>query len=180
MAEDKQVFISSYLQDLHLHVPGLKLVKDFKFGDSKFCRIVEDPLLYQQSLKQMFYKCNINFMISRVCFNFQIYKPICLPYNHEELILTPELLLDYGLVHQVVCLDPSQALCFGTVEDPLLYQQSLKQMFYKCNINFMISRVCFNFQIYKPICLPYNHEELILTPELLLDYGLVHQVVCLD
>ena len=105
MAEDKQVFISSYLQDLHLHVPGLKLVKDFKFGDSKFCRIVEDPLLYQQSLKQMFYKCNINFMISRVCFNFQIYKPICLPYNHEELILTPELLLDYGLVHQVVCLD---------------------------------------------------------------------------
>ena len=59
MPEDKQVFIFSYLQDLHLyvldisglHVLGLNLVKDIEFNDSKFCRIVKDSLLYQQGLK---------------------------------------------------------------------------------------------------------------------------------
>ena len=75
MAEEKQVFISSYLQDLHiylstilgLHVPSLKLVKNMEFDDSKFCRIVEDLLLYQQGTKQLLYKCNRNFTISQVC-----------------------------------------------------------------------------------------------------------------
>ena len=54
MAEEKQVFISSYLQDLHIYlsvipgrrVLGLKLVKDMEFDNSKSCRIVEDPILY--------------------------------------------------------------------------------------------------------------------------------------
>ena len=72
MAEEKQVFISSYLQDLHIYlsvvlglrVPGLKLVKDMEFDNSKLCRIVEDPLLYQQGSKQLFCKYNNNFTIS--------------------------------------------------------------------------------------------------------------------
>ena len=75
MAEEKQVFISSYLQDLHIYlsvvlglrVPGLKLVKDMEFDNSKLCRIVEDPLIYQQGSKQLFCKYNKNFMISWVC-----------------------------------------------------------------------------------------------------------------
>ncbi|RVX13238.1 hypothetical protein CK203_017989 [Vitis vinifera] len=121
MAEEKQVFISSYLQDLHiylsaipgLYVPGLKLVKDREFDDSKFCRIVEDPLLYQQGTKQLFYKCKRNFTIGRVCLDLQYYKPICLSFRHDELILTPKSLLDYGLVHQLVCLDPNQITNFG-------------------------------------------------------------------
>ena len=104
-------FISSYFQDLHLHVSaipslhvlGLKLVKDIEFDDSKFCRIVEDPFLYQHGLKKLFCICNKNFTINCVCLNLQFYKPICFPYNQENLILTPELLLDYGLVHQIVC-----------------------------------------------------------------------------
>ena len=121
MAEEKQVFISSYLQDLHIYlsaipglcVPSLKLVKYREFDDSKFCRIVEDPLLYQQGTKQLFYKCKRNFMISRVCLDLQYYKPICLSFRHDELILTPKSLLDYGLVHQLVCLDPNQITNFG-------------------------------------------------------------------
>ena len=121
MAEEKQVFISSYLQDLHIYlsaipglcVPGLKLVKDREFDDSKFCRIVEDPLLYQQGTKQLFYKCKRNFTIGRVCLDLQYYKPICLSFRHDELILTPKSLLDYGLVHQLVCLDPNQITNFG-------------------------------------------------------------------
>ena len=75
MVEEKQVFISSYLQDLNIYllvilglrVPSLKLVKDMEFDNSKFCRIVEDPLLYQQGSKQLFYKSNTNFTISQVC-----------------------------------------------------------------------------------------------------------------
>ena len=115
IAEDKQVFIFSYLQDLHLyilailglHVLDLNLVKDIEFNDSKFCRIVKDFLLYQQGLKQLFCKCNRNLIISHVCLNLQYYKPICLPCNQEDLILTPDLLLDYGIVYQIVCSNPN-------------------------------------------------------------------------
>ena len=121
MIEEKQVFISSYLQDLNIYllvvlglcVSSLKLVKDMEFDNSKFCRIVEDPLLYQQGSKQLFYKSNTNFTISQVCLDLQYYKPISLSFRGEDLILTPELLLDYGLVHQLVCSDPSQTINFG-------------------------------------------------------------------
>lgn len=121
MAEEKKVFISTYLQDFHIYlsiipclrVPRIKLVKDMEFDDSKFCRIVENPLLYQQGSKQLFYKCNINFTISKVCLDLQYYKPINLFFKNEELILTSNLLLDYGLVHQIVCLDLNQIVNFG-------------------------------------------------------------------
>ena len=50
-AEEKQTFISSYLQDLHLYlstniglkVPSLSLVTDKEVDDSKICRIIEEP-----------------------------------------------------------------------------------------------------------------------------------------
>ena len=42
----------------------------------------------------------------------QYYLPISLCFKNKELILTPELLLDYGLVHQIICSDLSQASKF--------------------------------------------------------------------
>ena len=59
--------------------------------------------------------CNYrrNFTISRVCLDLQYYLPISLPFKNEELILTPEKLLDYSFVHQIICSDPSQASQFG-------------------------------------------------------------------
>ena len=84
-----------------------------EFHDSKFCRIVEDHLFYQQGNKQLFCKYNMNFTINRVCLDLQYYKLINISFKNEELILSPELLLDYGLVHQIVCSDPNQANNFG-------------------------------------------------------------------
>ena len=51
-AEEKQIFISSYLQDLHIYisasigfrVPGLSLVIDKEFDDSKLCRTIKEPI----------------------------------------------------------------------------------------------------------------------------------------
>ena len=57
--------------------------------------------------------CNRNFTISRACIDLQYYQPINLAFNGEVLILTPEKLLDYGLVYQLICSDPSQASNFG-------------------------------------------------------------------
>ena len=84
MAEEKQVFISSYLQDPHIYlsvipslrVLGLKLVKNMEFDNFKFCQIVEVLLLYQQGSKQLFCKYNGNFTISWACLDLQYYKPI--------------------------------------------------------------------------------------------------------
>ena len=61
----------------------------------------------------MLCNCNRNFTISRVCLDLQYYLPISLPFKDEELILTLEKLLDYGLVHQIICSNPSQASQFG-------------------------------------------------------------------
>ena len=119
--EEKQIFISAYLQDLHIYlsatiglrVPGLSLVMDKEFDDSKLCRTIKELIQYQQGIKKMLCNCNRNFTISRVCLDLQYYLPISLPFKNEELILTPELLLDYGLVHQIICSDPSKASKFG-------------------------------------------------------------------
>ena len=119
LAKEKQVFISAYLQDLHIYlstilglrVPGLKLVKDMEFDNSKICRSLSEHLLHQQDNKQ-FCNCNRNFTINRVCIDLRYYQPISLAFKNEVLTLTPELLLDYGLVHQRVCSDPSQASNF--------------------------------------------------------------------
>ena len=82
-AEEKQIFISSYLQDLHIYlltngfkVPGLSLVIDREFDDSKLYRIVEEPIQCQQGIKKMLCNCNRNFTISQVCLDLQYYSPI--------------------------------------------------------------------------------------------------------
>ena len=71
-AEEKQVFISAYLQDLHIYlsaipglsVPGLNLTMEMEFDDSKLCRNCTEPLLHQHDNKQIC-NCNRNFTISR-------------------------------------------------------------------------------------------------------------------
>ena len=53
-AKEKQIFISSYVQDLHIYlsttisiwVPGLSLVIDREFDDSKLCRTIKEPIQY--------------------------------------------------------------------------------------------------------------------------------------
>ena len=110
-AEERQIFISSYLQDLHLYlstniglkVPGLSLVTDKEVDDSKICRMIEEPFQYQQGIKKMICNCNRNFTISRVCLDLQYYSPISIKFKGEDLLLTPEKLLDHGLVHQIIC-----------------------------------------------------------------------------
>ena len=66
LVEEKQVFISTYLQDLHIYlsaipglrIPGLKLVKDMEFDGSKICRFIDEPLLHQQDIRKFVCKCN--------------------------------------------------------------------------------------------------------------------------
>ena len=52
--KEKQVFISTYLQYLHIYlsatiglqVPGLSLFIDKEFDDSKLCRTIKEPIQY--------------------------------------------------------------------------------------------------------------------------------------
>ena len=71
LAEGKQVFISAYLQDLHIYlsttlglrVPSLKLVKDGEFDDSKFCRIIKILFFTSKELSK-FYASTIGILQS--------------------------------------------------------------------------------------------------------------------
>ena len=75
LVEEKQVFISMYLQDLHIYlsvipglrIPCLKLVKDMELDGSKICRSIDESLLHQESIKKFGCNCNRNFTINRVC-----------------------------------------------------------------------------------------------------------------
>ena len=62
---------------------------------------------------QILCKCNRNFTISWVCLDLQYYLLISLFFKNEELILTLKLLLDYGLVHQIIYSNPNQVTNFG-------------------------------------------------------------------
>ena len=87
-AEEKQVFISAYLQDLHIYlsaipglsVPGLNLTKEMEFDGSNLCRNCTEPLLHQQDNKPIC-NCNRNFTISRACIDLQYYHPINLAFK---------------------------------------------------------------------------------------------------
>ena len=45
--------------------------------------------------------------------DLEYYLPIILSFKNKDLILTPDLLLDYGLVHQLVFSYPNQVNNFG-------------------------------------------------------------------
>ena len=119
-AEKMQVFISAYLQDLHIYlsaipglsVLGLNLIKEMEFDDSKICRNISEPLLHQHDNKHLC-NCNRNFTISRASIDLQHYQPINIAFKGGVITLTPEKLLEYGLVYQLICSDPSQASNFG-------------------------------------------------------------------
>ncbi|KAL6326035.1 hypothetical protein AAG906_038527 [Vitis piasezkii] len=49
----------------------------------------------------------------QACIDLQYYQPINLAFKGEVLTLTLEKLLDYGLVYQLICSDPSQVSNFG-------------------------------------------------------------------
>ena len=83
-----------------------------EFDGSKICRNINEPLLHQHNNKQLC-NCNRNFTISRVCIDLQHYQPIDLAFKEEVITLTPEMLLEYGLVYQLICSDPSQVSNFG-------------------------------------------------------------------
>ena len=75
--------------------------------------MIEEPFQYQKGIKKMICNCNRNFTISRVCLDLQYYSPISIKFKGEDLLLTPEKLLDHGLVHQIICSDPNQVSQFG-------------------------------------------------------------------
>ena len=92
-AEEKQVFISAYLQDLHIYlsaipglsIPGLNLTKEMEFDGSKLCRNCTELLLHQHDNKQIC-NCNRNFTISRACIDLQYYQPINLAFKGEDYL----------------------------------------------------------------------------------------------
>ncbi|RVW73468.1 hypothetical protein CK203_057924 [Vitis vinifera] len=74
--------------DLHVHlsaipglsVPGLNLIKEMEFDDSKICRNTSEPLLHQHDNKQLC-NCNKNFTISRhALLSLQVYSK---PFQHK-------------------------------------------------------------------------------------------------
>ena len=120
-AERKQVFILTYLQDLHqqlfviprLSVLRMTFIKESMFDETKFCCLMIHPLSYQQGLKHLFCNRNRNCTISQVYLDLQCYQHITLQYNQEILVLTPKLLLDYSLVYQIVCYNQCQTMRIG-------------------------------------------------------------------
>ncbi|RVW73467.1 hypothetical protein CK203_057925 [Vitis vinifera] len=84
------------------------VLKKNKFSFQHIFRIcMSISQLFLHDNKQLC-NCNRNFTISRVCIDLQHYQPINLDFKEEVITLTPETLLEYGLVYQLICSDPSQ------------------------------------------------------------------------
>lgn len=55
------------------------------------------------------YKCHFTYIIARASIDLGLYKPIELKFRDKQLILTPQLLLDFNFLNQAVIIrDPDQ------------------------------------------------------------------------
>ena len=53
------------------------------------------------------------YSIPSACIDLARYEPLEIQYKNEKIVLTPTLLLDYGLLGQLIFSDPDQTYPFG-------------------------------------------------------------------
>ena len=72
-----------------------------------------DPLCKEIPLERHDCKCTLIHSICKVNINLYSYKPIVIKFNNESIELTPSLLMDYGVLYQLIFSHPNQTDRFG-------------------------------------------------------------------
>nr|CAN70247.1 hypothetical protein VITISV_021083 [Vitis vinifera] len=72
-----------------------------------------DPLCREIPLERHDCKCALTYSICKANIDLDSYKPIVIKFNNESIELTPTLLMDYGVLYQLIFSHPDQTDKFG-------------------------------------------------------------------
>lgn len=112
----KMIFIQNFLQDIATYQvihPGMTVTWETYYGNKKRQCSKTDPLCQESPLSRSDCKCHLTYSIGRAGINMSLFEDINLKYNGKPLIITPQTLLDYGFLYQIVFTNPDQASSFG-------------------------------------------------------------------
>lgn len=73
----------------------------------------EDPLCISVPVERFAYQCHFVYSITSACIDLARHEPLEIQYKNGKIVLTPTLLLDYGLLGQAIFSDPYQINSFG-------------------------------------------------------------------
>lgn len=73
----------------------------------------EKPLCITIPLEKFACQCHLVYSIPLACIDLARYEPLEIQYKSEKIVLTPTLLLAYGLLGQLIFSDPDQTNLFG-------------------------------------------------------------------
>ena len=72
-----------------------------------------DPLYREIPLERHDYKCALTYSICKANIDLDKYRPVVIKFNNESIELTPALLMDFGLLYQLIFSHPNQTSGFG-------------------------------------------------------------------
>ena len=72
-----------------------------------------DPLCKKIPLEMHDCKCALTYSIYKANIDLDSYKTIIIKFNNESIELTPSLLMDYGVLYQLIFSHPNQTDEFG-------------------------------------------------------------------
>ena len=71
-----------------------------------------DPLCKEIPLERHDCKCALTYSICKANIDLDSYKPIIIKFNNESIELTPSLLMNYGVLYQLIFSNPDQTIGF--------------------------------------------------------------------
>lgn len=116
LAYSKQQYILSFIHDLainHQIIPELSFVWETYYGNDHKPSCNLDETCRNVPLHRSNCKCKLSYSIVRCYINLDTYELLTLPYKNEMLELSAPLILDYGLLYQILFFDLDQTDLFG-------------------------------------------------------------------
>ena len=94
-------------------IQGMSFIWHTHYGNTNNDSPKLDPLCREILLERHDCKCVLSYSICKANIDLDKYKPIVIKFNNESIELSPALLMDYGLLYQLIFSNPEQTDGFG-------------------------------------------------------------------
>ena len=94
-------------------IQGMSFIWHTHYGNTNIECLKLDPLCREIPLERHDCKCALIYSICKANINLDRYRPIVIKFNNESMELTPTLLMDYGLLYQLIFSNLEQTDGFG-------------------------------------------------------------------
>lgn len=103
--EHKMQFLADY-STFGILIQGMSFIWQSHYGNTKNECPKLDPLCRKVLLERQYCKCAFTYSICKANIDLDNYHPIVFRFNNKPIKLTLALLMDYGVIHQLVFSNP--------------------------------------------------------------------------